>query len=101
MGRHRLGRTPHKTMKRRAHLPVNEILAELKQALNAGETPDYIGIAGSGEPTLHSGIGLLIKEIKRCTAIPVAVLTNSSLLWMPEVRADLMPADIIMRQCCP
>jgi wyosine [tRNA(Phe)-imidazoG37] synthetase (radical SAM superfamily) len=91
-----LGRTTHKTMKRRAFLPVSEIIAELKQALNAGETPDYIGIAGSGEPTLHSGIGLLIKEIKRCTATPVAVLTNGSLLWMPEVRTDLMSADLVL-----
>jgi wyosine [tRNA(Phe)-imidazoG37] synthetase (radical SAM superfamily) len=91
-----LGRTTHKTMKRRAYLPVNEILIELEQRLNAGETPDYIGIAGSGEPTLHSGIGVLIKEIKRRTATPVAVLTNGSLLWMPTVRADLMPADLVL-----
>ena len=91
-----LGRTTHKTMKRRAYFPVNEIMAELKQVLNAGETPDYIGIAGSGEPTLHSEIGLLIKEIKRRTATPVAVLTNGSLLWMPAVRADLMSADLVL-----
>ena len=37
-----LGRTTHKTMNRRAYFPVNEIMAELKQVLNAGETPDYI-----------------------------------------------------------
>jgi wyosine [tRNA(Phe)-imidazoG37] synthetase (radical SAM superfamily) len=83
-------------MKRRAFFPVNEILAELKQVLDTGEAPDHIGIAGSGEPTLHSGIGRLIKEIKRRTTTPVAVLTNGSLLWMPAVRADLMPADLVL-----
>jgi wyosine [tRNA(Phe)-imidazoG37] synthetase (radical SAM superfamily) len=91
-----LGRTTRKTMDRRAYFSMNEILTEMDQVLNAGETPDYIGIAGSGEPTLHSGIGVLIKEIKRRTAIPVAVLTNGSLLWMPAVRAALMSADLVL-----
>jgi wyosine [tRNA(Phe)-imidazoG37] synthetase (radical SAM superfamily) len=91
-----LGRTTHKTWKRRAYFPVNEIQAELEQVLNTGETPDCIGIAGSGEPTLNSGIGVLIKEIKRRTAIPVAVLTNGALMWMPAVRAALMSADLVL-----
>jgi wyosine [tRNA(Phe)-imidazoG37] synthetase (radical SAM superfamily) len=91
-----LGRTTHRTMDRRPYFPVNEILTELEQVLDAGEKPDYIGIAGSGEPTLNSGIGLLIKEIKRRTVIPVAVLTNGSLLWMPTVRTALMSADLVL-----
>jgi wyosine [tRNA(Phe)-imidazoG37] synthetase (radical SAM superfamily) len=91
-----LGRTTHRTMDRRAYFPVNEILTELERVLDAGERPDYIGIAGSGEPTLNSGIGPLIKEIKRRTDIPVAVLTNGSLLWMPAVRNALMPADLVL-----
>ena len=91
-----LGRTTRKTWKRRAYFPVNEIRAELEQVLKTGETPDRIGIAGSGEPTLNSEIGVLIKEIKQCTAIPVAVLTNGALLWMPAVRAALMPADLVL-----
>lgn len=91
-----LGRTTHRTMDRRAYFPVHEILTELAEVLNAGETPDYIGIAGSGEPTLNSEIGVLIKELKRRTAIPVAVLTNGALLWMPAVRTALMPADLVV-----
>lgn len=91
-----LGRTTRKTRKCCAYFPVNEILTELEQVLNTCVAPDYIGIAGSGEPTLNSGIGVLIKEIKRRTAIPVAVLTNGSLLWMPAVRAALMPADLVL-----
>jgi wyosine [tRNA(Phe)-imidazoG37] synthetase (radical SAM superfamily) len=83
-------------MHRRAYLPAHEILAELEHVLDTGEAPDHIGIAGSGEPTLHSEIGRLIKEIKRRTATPVAVLTNGSLLWLPAVRADLMPADLVL-----
>ena len=91
-----LGLTTHKTLKRRVYYPVDEILAELQQVLSAGDTPDYIGIAGSGEPTLHSQIGVLIQEIKQRTAIPVAVLTNGALLWQPAVRKALMPADLVL-----
>ncbi len=58
--------------------------------------PDYITISGSGEPTLHSGIGSLIKAIKAMTNIPVAVLTNGSLLWIPEVRNALSSADLVI-----
>jgi wyosine [tRNA(Phe)-imidazoG37] synthetase (radical SAM superfamily) len=91
-----LGPTTRKTTKRRDYFPVAEILAELQQALNAGDTPDYIGIAGSGEPTLNSQIGVLIKEIKQRTALPVAVLTNGALLWLPMVRDALMSADLVL-----
>lgn len=91
-----LGRTIRRTWKRRAYFPVHAIQTELEQVLNTGKTPDYIGIAGSGEPTLNSAIGVLIKAIKRRTSIPVAVLTNGALLWMPAVRAALMSADLVL-----
>ena len=91
-----LGPTTQKTIERRAYHPVDEILTELQQVLSAGDTPDYIGIAGSGEPTLHSEIGLLIQEIKQRTALPVAVLTNGALLWQLAVRDALMPADLVL-----
>ena len=91
-----LGPTTRKTRKRRAYYPVDEILAELQQVLNTGDTPDYIGIAGSGEPTLHSHIGELIRQIKQRTTIPVAVLTNGALLWQPAVRDAIMPADLVL-----
>jgi wyosine [tRNA(Phe)-imidazoG37] synthetase (radical SAM superfamily) len=58
--------------------------------------PDFIGLAGSGEPTLHARIGDLIAGIKALTRIPVAVITNGSLLWMPEVRAGIAEADLVM-----
>jgi wyosine [tRNA(Phe)-imidazoG37] synthetase (radical SAM superfamily) len=91
-----LGRTTNKTIERRPYVPIEDILNELKIKLAAGESPDYISIAGSGEPTLHSYIGELIGMIKNMTTIPVAVLTNGSLLFMPEVRAALMQADLVI-----
>ena len=91
-----LGRTTCKTLERKPYVPVDEALAELERSLESGSAPDYIGLAGSGEPTLNSDLGLLIKSIKARTPIPVAVITNGSLLWMPEVRQALKGADLVL-----
>lgn len=91
-----LGRTTNKTIERREYGAIEEILGEVERKLTANVTCDFISIAGSGEPTLNKRIGDLIIEIKRLTRIPVAVLTNGSLLWMEEVREALMHADLVL-----
>jgi wyosine [tRNA(Phe)-imidazoG37] synthetase (radical SAM superfamily) len=91
-----LGRTTDLCLERREYVPIPEVVAELETKLAAGADPDYITLAGSGEPTLNSGLDRLIKEIHRITGIPVAVLTNGSLLWRPEVRRELMAADLVI-----
>ena len=89
-----LGRTTHKTIERREWVPLDEVLAEVKSKLSS--RPDYITLSGSGEPTLFSRTGELIDQIKAMTDTPVAVLTNGSLLWQPEVRRQLRVADLII-----
>lgn len=89
-----LGRTTRKTSERREWLPMDAVLEELKPALAA--KPEYITLSGSGEPTLHSRLGEIIERIKTLTDIPVAVLTNGSLLWQAEVRAEVELADVVM-----
>ena len=89
-----LGRTPGSTIERKEWVPMNEIVAQLKDALHS--KPDYITLSGSGEPTLHAQIERLIGEIKDTTEIPVAVITNGSLLWQPEVRRSLLNADLVV-----
>ncbi len=91
-----LGRTTNRTIERKEYVAIYDILTELKKKLSAGPTPDYISLAGSGEPTLNLHIGDLISRIKDMTRIPIAVFTNGSLLWMPEVRDDLMNADLVL-----
>ncbi|MFH1079182.1 MAG: radical SAM protein [Pseudomonadota bacterium] len=91
-----LGHTTNKTIERKGYVAVDDLLAELDRKLSAGPAPDYISLAGSGEPTLNLHIGDLIDRIKNLTRIPVAVLTNGSLLWMPEVRDALMNADLVI-----
>lgn len=89
-----LGRTRTHTMELAEYVSSRDILAELERKL-AEDTPDAISFAGSGEPTLNSALGDIISGIKKMTDVPVVVFTNSSLLWMPEVRRNLMQADII------
>ncbi len=91
-----LGKTTSKTIERKQYTAASEVLEELEQKLACPEALDYISLAGSGEPTLNSGIGNLILEIKRRTDIPVAVLTNGSLLWMSAVQDALMEADLVL-----
>ena len=78
--------------------PPEEIFREIDQVLDVhqAEDIDWITIVGSGEPTLHSEIGLIIREIKQRTDIPVAVITNGSLLHLPDVCADLGMADAVL-----
>ncbi|RLD10324.1 MAG: radical SAM protein [Chloroflexota bacterium] len=93
-----LGRSMPLINERREYIPREEILAEVKQSLNAhqpGEI-DWITFVGSGEPTLHSGIGWLIREIKTISDLPIAVITNGSLLYLPEIQEELMPADAVL-----
>ncbi len=91
-----LGRTSEKTAARRGYVPTDEVIRELEQKLKEPGTIDYVTFSGSGEPTLHSGLGELIRAAKRLTDVPVAVLTNGSLLWDAGVREALAPADLIV-----
>lgn len=89
-----LGRTTNKTMQRKEWVPIDAVIEQLKEKL--GSKPDYITLSGSGEPTLFSPLEELISKIKCITNIPVAVLTNGSLLWLPEVREALKLADLVI-----
>jgi len=89
-----LGRTTLKTVERREWVPLDEVVAELQDRL--ASHPDYVTLSGSGEPTLYSRLGELIDRIRSLTNVPVAVLTNGSLLWQAEVRRQLLDAHLVM-----
>lgn len=81
---------------RKSYYSNEQAISELKTVLASGVEIDCITFSGSGEPTLSSDIGILIDEIKNLTDIPVAVLTNGSLLYREDVQEDLKNADIII-----
>jgi len=91
-----LGRTSEKTIERKNYADIEDVLAELKKQLAQGLNADFITISGSGEPTLHCRLGELIDGIKKITNIPVAVITNGTLLDRPDVRADCAKADVVL-----
>jgi wyosine [tRNA(Phe)-imidazoG37] synthetase (radical SAM superfamily) len=92
-----LGKTTNKTTSRQSFVYPEEIQKELELTLSAlVKKPDFITLSGSGEPTLNSNIGQIIRRAKEITSIPVAVLTNSSLLSLDEVRKDLSEADFVL-----
>ena len=92
-----VGKTTEKTLQRKEYVSTEEVLEEVRSFLSKGEASiDHFSLSGSGEPTLHSKIGLVIKGIKEMSSVPVAVLTNGSLLYSDEVRDDLLQADIIL-----
>jgi len=93
-----LGRTVPLTNNRREYYPREDIFREVKKTL-ASHKPgeiDWVTFVGSGEPTLHAGIGWLIRQVKRITELPVAVITNGALLYLPEVRQDLFASDAVL-----
>lgn len=93
-----LGRTAPLVHERREWIPRQEILADLEAALAAhasGEI-DWVTFVGSGETTLHQGLGWMLERTRRLTDLPLAVITNGSLLYMPEVRDELARADAVL-----
>jgi wyosine [tRNA(Phe)-imidazoG37] synthetase (radical SAM superfamily) len=83
-------------IEREAFYPVEELVAavhgKVQSAKSSGETIDYLTFVPDGEPTLDSH---LVKHISalRDLQIPIAVISNASLLWREDVRIDLMTAD--------
>lgn len=91
-----LGSTPKKTVQRKAHYEQEEIIAQIQDILNSEKRIDYITFSGSGEPTLNKVLKRLIRDIKKITRIPVAVLTNTTLFTEDRVRRDLLEADLVV-----
>ncbi len=93
-----LGRSRPMTNERKEYVDPEIVMAQLSAVLDAhapGEI-DWLTFVGSGEPTLHSGLGDLIQAVKGMTDIPVAVITNGALLFLPEVQQDLLAADAVL-----
>jgi len=91
------GATTSLTHERKAYVPVDEVYSELNDFFKNNPDPDYLTFSGAGEPTLHSHIGEVIAFLKELRpSIRVAVLTNGTLFGDPEVREELMLADLVL-----
>ena len=71
---------------------LQAIQARVSALRQAGEAMDYLTFVPDGEPTLDANLGRLI-DLVRPLGIPIAVITNASLIACKDVREDLMKAD--------
>lgn len=91
------GATDHLTAERKEYFSIEAILNELRDFLDHHPMPDWLTLSGSGEPTLNSGMGKLIRTVKEeYPDSKFAVLTNGMMLCDSEVREELYSADLIL-----
>jgi len=89
-----LGTTLYPLAERREFVSFNQVKTELEAV--KGIEADYATFSGVGEPTLASNLGQAISIVKSTLHLPVAVLTNSSLMPREDVRRDLAEADVVV-----
>ncbi len=91
-----LGNTLKMQVKRQEFYPPDQVFSEVeekvREARERGERIDYLTFVPDGEPTLDLNLGREI-EMLRALGIPVAVITNASLIGYEEVREALSKAD--------
>lgn len=90
------GKTTDLTLERKRFVEPRVVLDEIKDIVREEHNIEYITFSGSGEPTLSSDLGLIIEGIKEMTDVPVAVLTNGTLLYREDVRRELARADLVL-----
>lgn len=69
-----------------------EVAQHLEQVKNKGEQVDYLTFVPDGEPTLDSRLSETIENL-RPLGIPIAIISNASLIWREAVRKTLAMAD--------
>jgi len=89
-----LGRTARRLIQRAEFVPLAAVRRELEGVRGVGA--DYVTFSGIGEPTLAGNLGEAIRAARDILGLPVAVLTNSSLMAKEGVRRDLACADIVV-----
>jgi len=90
-----LGRTIYPQMERREFVTIAQLATEL-EAVKNNIVADYVTFSGMAEPTLASNLGEAIRIAKSILSLPVAILTNSSLMPREDVCDDLAQADVVI-----
>lgn len=90
-----LGRTIYPRVERREFVTIAQLATEL-EAVKNNIVADYVTFSGMAEPTLASNLGEAIRIAKSILPLPVAILTNSSLMPREDVCDDLAQADVVI-----
>jgi len=93
-----VGKTRDLTIARRSFYKPEDIFEQVKRKVNEiiqrKEQIDYLTFVANGEPTLDMNLGNEVSLLKQL-GIPIAVITNSSLLWKNDTQQDLLEADFV------
>jgi len=90
------GKTTDLSLERRHFEDPQIILDEVRTITQTDNKIEYITFSGSGEPTLNLDIGNIVRGIKEFCSIPIAILTNGTLLYREDVRRDILQADLVL-----
>lgn len=91
-----LGPTRTLSVERREYVPLDQVLHELRELLTNDISPDFIALAGSGEPTLYSRLGELIEGVRALSKLPIALISNGSMLGIEEVARAALMVDVLL-----
>jgi wyosine [tRNA(Phe)-imidazoG37] synthetase (radical SAM superfamily) len=89
-----LGKTVRPLTERKQFVSLSKLTTDLERVNRI--RADYATFAGIGEPALASNLGEAIVLVKSVLKLPVAVLTNSSLMTREDVRRELSLADVVV-----
>jgi len=73
---------------------IADVMRRVAECRRLHQPIDYISLVPDGEPTLDVHLGELIAGLREA-ALPVAVITNGTLLWRTDVRRELAGADLV------
>jgi len=91
-----LGRTDKMQIKReefyKPEIIYSGVFDKLKKLEQEGKIADFLTFVPDGEPTLDKNLGTALKLLKKLNT-KTAVISNASLIFLDEVKQDLLNAD--------
>ena len=97
-----VGRTDMMAIEPQAFYSPDQVFQEVQNHLalirEKNENVDYLTFVPDGEPTLDINLGTMIDRL-RPLKLPIAVISNASLLWNEDVRSALSRADWVSIKC--
>ncbi len=89
-----IGVTVNKTVERRAFYDPKDVFECVKGRVEIVKDLDYVTFVPNGEPTLDVNLGREVEMLKSL-GYPIAIITNSSLIWRRDVKEDLTNFDLV------
>ncbi len=91
-----LGGSYRSVIERDVYAPADKVVREVLSELQKQDALDHITLGGCGEPTLNNAFGEIAEKLRKVCDIPIALLTNGSLMWMEEVRGSCRHFDLVI-----